>query len=398
LYVLAVIHEPFKNLPDICRDGARFLLGHHHLRERGARHQAATWPLRPIGQRGITMRALNNTVRAAIFSVAISLLSACGGGHGDDSGNSGSGSSAGTPAGGVNLQIVSFGDSLSDVGTYAPLASALGGGRFTTNPGQVWTQNVAQYYGDTLSAAYTIDITHKLSAQNGLGYAEGGATVATPADQYEFLTDLIGNIEMPVNQQITSYLNAHASFNANQLVLVWAGANDVLRAGTLPAAAPIVETAATTLAQLVGQIVQAGATHVVVVNLPNIGLSPDGLASSDGGANLTQLSQLFNTTLNSALQTDGLQSKLIQVDSYTWLNGIIANFQANGFTVSNTGVACDPNKTPDATALLCSPATYTTANADQTYMFADDLHPTTHLHALFAQYVEQQIAKSGLGR
>jgi phospholipase/lecithinase/hemolysin len=180
-------------------------------------------------------------------------------------------------------------------------------------------------------------------------------------------------------------------------VLVWAGANDVLRAGALPAAAQTVETAATTLAQLVQQIVQAGATHVVVVNLPNIGLSPKGLAQSDGGATYTQLSQLFNSTLNSALQSDGVQSKVIQIDAYTWLNQIISNFQTNGFTVSNTGQACDPSKTPDDTSLLCSPATYVSANADQTYMFADDLHPTTHLHALFAQYVEQQIAASGLG-
>ena len=341
------------------------------------------------------MRAINDTVRAAIFSVAVSLLSACGGGG--DSGNNSSGSNTAAPAGGVKLQVVSFGDSLSDVGTYAPLAGAVGGGRFTTNPGQVWTQNVAQYYGDTLSAAYTIDITHKLSAQGGFGYAEGGSTVATPADQNDFLTDVIGNVEMPVNQQVSSYLSAHGSFNAGQLVLVWAGANDVLRAGLLPGAAPVVESAANTLAQLVAQIVQGGATHVVVVNLPNIGLSPKGLASSDGGANLTQLSQLFNTTLNAALQTDGVQSKVIQVDAYTWLNGIIANFQANGFAVSNTGMACDPNKTPNDTSLLCSPATYTTANADQTYMFADDLHPTTHVHALFAQYVEHQIALSGLG-
>ncbi|MGA3248229.1 MAG: SGNH/GDSL hydrolase family protein, partial [Paraburkholderia sp.] len=279
----------------------------------------------------------------------------------------------------------------------APIASAVGGGRFTTNPGQVWTQNVAQYYGDTLSAAYTIDLTHELKAQGGFGYAEGGATVATPANQNDFLTDVIGNVEMPVNQQVSSYLSAHGSFNANQLVLVWAGANDVLRAGTPPAATTTVETAATTLAQVVGQIVQGGATHVVVVNLPNIGLSPDGLASSDGGANFTQLSELFNSTLTSALQTNGLQSKVIEVDAYTWLNGIIANFQANGFSVSNTGQACDPSKTPDDTSLLCSPATYVSPNADQTYMFADDLHPTTHLHALFAQYVEQQIAATGLG-
>ncbi|WP_206998522.1 SGNH/GDSL hydrolase family protein [Trinickia mobilis] len=341
------------------------------------------------------MRALNDKVRAAISAVLVALLTACGG-HGSGT-SSGSGSGAATPAGGVNLQIVSFGDSLSDVGTYAPIASAVGGGRFTTNPGQVWTQNVAQYYGDTLSAAFTIDITHKLSAQSGLGYAEGGSTVATPANLYDFLTDVIGNVEMPVNQQVSSYLAAHGSFNSNQLVLVWAGSNDVLRAGALPAAAQTVQTAATTLAQVIGQIVQSGATHVVVVNVPNIGLSPKGIASPDGGATLTQVSQMFNDSLNASLQANGLQGKVIQIDSYTWVNQIIANFQANGFAVSNTGQACDPAKTPDDTSLFCSPTTYVTANADQTYMFADDLHPTTRLHTLFAQFVEQQIARSGLG-
>ncbi|MBC8750042.1 MULTISPECIES: SGNH/GDSL hydrolase family protein [Paraburkholderia] len=344
------------------------------------------------------MRGISDKVCAVVFAMSTVLLSACGGG-GNGGGGTGSGSStAAGPAGGVKLQVVSFGDSLSDVGTYAPLASAVNGGRFTTNPGQVWAQDVAQYYGDTLSAAFTIDLTHKLSAQSGLGYAEGGSTVATPANQYEYLNDVIGNIEMPVNQQLSSYLRAHGSFNANQLVLVWAGSNDVLRAGNLPAAAPIVQAAATTLAQLVGQIVQNGGAHVVVINLPNIGLSPKGLASADGGANLTQLSQLFNGTLNTALQADGLQSKVIEVDSYTWTNQVIGNFQANGFAVSNTGQACDARKTPDDTALLCSPATYVTANADQTYMFADDLHPTTHMHTLFAQFVEQQIARSGLGQ
>lgn len=342
------------------------------------------------------MATIDSRIRVTISAGLIFLLAACGGGGG---GGGGGGSSSGTstPAGGVQLQVVSFGDSLSDVGTYAPLASAVGGGRFTTNPGQVWSQDVAQYYGDTLNAAYTVGLDHKLSAQGGFGYAEGGSTVATPANQYDFLSDVIGNIEMPVNQQVSSYISDHGTFNSGQLVLVWAGANDVLRAGNPPTANTVVQTAATTLAQIVGQIVQAGATHVVVVNVPNIGLSPKGITSADGGANLTQLSQLFNSTLNGALQTAGLQGKVIEVDSYTWITQLVANFQTNGFTVSNTAQACNPSKTPDNTSLLCSPATYVAANADQTYMFADDLHPTTHTHSLFAQFVEQQIAASGLG-
>ncbi|MGU7781128.1 SGNH/GDSL hydrolase family protein [Burkholderia sp. PU8-34] len=338
------------------------------------------------------MQGIHHTLRVATLAVALFLLAACGGGDG-----SGGSASSGPPPGGIHLQVVSFGDSLSDVGTYAPIASVVGGGRFTTNPGQVWSQDVAQYYGDTLTAAFTIDATHKLSAQGGLGYAEGGATVATPANLNDFLTDVIGNIEMPVNQQVSSYLSAHGGFNSSQLVLVWAGSNDVLRAGAPPAAAQTVQTAATALAQVVAQILQNGATHVVVVNVPNVGLSPKGIASPDGGANLTQLSQDFNNDLNAALQANGVQGKVIQIDSYTWVNQIVANFRANGFVVSNTAVACDPAKTPDATSLLCSPATYVTANADQTYMFADDLHPTTRVHALFARFVEQQIASSGLG-
>jgi phospholipase/lecithinase/hemolysin len=293
------------------------------------------------------------------------------------------------------LQIVSFGDSLSDVGTYAPIAKLFGGGRFTTNPGQVWTQDVAQYYGDTLTAAYTIDVTQKLTAQGGLGYAEGGATVATPVSG--FLVDVIGNVEMPVNDQVTSYMSTYGTFNSDQLVLILGGANDILRAGALPGSATTVETAANTLAQTIGKVVQAGATHVVVVNIPNVGLTPTGLAAGDGGATLTQLSQIFNTTLNAALQADGLANKVILVDSYTWMNGIIANYKANGFVASNTAAACDPNKTPRDTSLLCSPADYVSANADQTYVFADDLHFATRMHALFATLVEQEIAKSGLG-
>jgi phospholipase/lecithinase/hemolysin len=343
------------------------------------------------------MQRVHYKVSAAIVAGAISLFAACGGSGGSAVIGSGAGSGTAAPAAGIHLQVVSFGDSLSDAGTYAPIASVVGGGRFTTNPGQVWSQGVAQYYGDTLSAAYTIDVGHNLKAQGGMGYAEGGATVATPANLYSFLTDVIGDIEMPVNQQVSSYLAAHGSFNSNQLVLVWAGSNDVLRAGAVPAAAATVQTAASALAQIVGQIVQNGASHVVLVNVPNVGLSPKGIAQPDGGANLTQLSQMFNDSLNAALQAGGLQGKVIQVDSYAWVNQVVANFQANGFTVSNTAVACDPSKTPHQTSLLCSPGTYVASNADQTYMFADDLHPTTHLHTLFAQYVEQQIAKSGLG-
>lgn len=346
------------------------------------------------------MKPERNELRAAaapLLAAAMALLAACGGGGGGSDGGTGSPGGNPPPQQHLNLQVVSFGDSLSDVGTYEPIASPVNGGRFTTNPGQVWTQDIAQYYGGSLSAAYTIGLTHALSPHGGYGYAEGGATVATPSVDNDFLLALLGDVEMPLNQQLASYLQAHGSFNANQLVVVWAGANDVLRAGTPPAATATVQTAATTLAQLVAQIVQNGATHVVVVNLPDIGKSPKGIAKSDGGANLEQLSQLFNTTLEAQMQSSGVSGMVIEIDSYTWINNILANYGSFGFAVSNTAQACDASKTPDDTALMCSPLTYVTFNADQTYMFADDLHLSTHMHTLLAQYVEQQLVANGLG-
>jgi len=334
--------------------------------------------------------------RIALAAAFISLFAGCG----DTISTADTAANVASSApGGLNLQVVSFGDSLSDVGTYMPIVQSLGGGRFTTNPGEVWTQKVAEYYGGTLTPAFTIAINQSLVAQNGLGYAEGGATVATPAAMSNELVSLLGNVQMPVNAQIASYLQTYTSFNANQLVLVWGGANDVLRAGQSSDAAQTVQTAATTIAQLVDQIVTAGATHVVVANMPNIGLTPSGMLTPDGGATLTQLSQLFNSTLDAALTANNnLTGKIIKVDLSTWLDQEISSYQANGFRVTNTSVACDPTKTLFKLSLFCSPKTFIEPGADQSYMFADGIHPSTHLHDRLALYFEQKIASSGLGR
>ena len=48
--------------------------------------------------------------------------------------------------------FVSFGDSLSDAGSFKPVLPP-GTGLFTTNPGPVWTQALAQRYGLTSSPA-----------------------------------------------------------------------------------------------------------------------------------------------------------------------------------------------------------------------------------------------------
>jgi phospholipase/lecithinase/hemolysin len=343
------------------------------------------------------MSAYNGTLfraaRVGGASLAFALLAAC---HG----HSNSGQPSANPT--VTYQVVSFGDSLSDVGTYAPIAQPVGGGRFTTNPGLVWTQVVANFFGGTLTAAYTGGFGFPLTAHSdGLGYAQGGARVTDP-NGIDFKANGTGATAVPVVTQLQNYLNAHGSFNANQLVLVNGGGSDILihaeavasGSETTAQADQAITLAAQQLVAIVGQILQAGAKHVVLSNVGNAGVSPFGVSSPDHGAELSGLSQTFNAALTSALQAAGIQNQVITVDQYTFINNTLAALPANGFTVGNTDTGCNPrliSSLVSAYSLFCSPATYTVSNADQTYMFADTVHPTTRLHALFAQLVEQAV-------
>ncbi|MDR6503038.1 SGNH/GDSL hydrolase family protein [Burkholderia sp. DN3021] len=364
---------------------------------------------------------LLRTAQVAIAGAALALLAACGGGDDNNS------SASNTPPSGVKMQVVSFGDSLSDAGTYSQIKLGFGGGRFTTNPGQVWTQLVATYYGDTLQPANQGGFGIPLQATGGLGYAQGGARVTLQpgighADASVPNSDYAQATTMPIADQVKQYLSQHGSFNTGQIVLLNGGANDIFyqaavaqAQGNTPAAqlaaAQAIGLAAQQYAGIVQQIVAAGGTHVFVSNMPDIGGTPLAVAGGTQAA-FTQLSGLFNQTLVATLQALKVDTtKYTLLDIFTWQDGITANFQANGFTVSNTGTACNlqaminaakafgaPMPTAFGSSLFCSPQTYTTANADQTYMFADTVHPSTHMGQLIAQFVEKQIAATGVGK
>ncbi|WP_118180989.1 acylhydrolase [Paraburkholderia phosphatilytica] len=166
-------------------------------------------------------RGIVRFAQTAIACAAIALVAGCGGG-------SSSNNSSSTPAAGVNMQVVSFGTSLSDAGTYSPTIQAdFGGGRFTTNPGEVWTQKVSEYFGNSLTPAFEGGFGLALSATGGLDYAQGGAMVYTGGVSNTSAV-IAGASEQPVSWQITEYLQQHSSFNANQIVLVEGGANEIL--------------------------------------------------------------------------------------------------------------------------------------------------------------------------
>ena len=115
-----------------------------------------------------------------------------------------------------------FGDSLSDAGYYRGFLRGIGlpqavvdaMGRYTTNPGPVWSELVAEYYGVAPRPS---------NVSGGTIYAQGGARVAgTPG-----VSTPPGQAERPISAQVSEFLGANAAADPNALYAVWAGANDL---------------------------------------------------------------------------------------------------------------------------------------------------------------------------
>ncbi|MYM23427.1 esterase [Duganella sp. FT135W] len=162
---------------------------------------------------------------------------------------------------------VSFGDSLSDVGSYAVgTVAALKGGKFTINgdntavnstfTGKNWTELLAAQIGAAAPCAAVTgldgDATKGFSvpatAHAGCyGYAMGGSRVTNPVGPSNKLTgSALGALTYPVATQIANHLKAvGGKFKGDELVLVMAGGNDALfQLGALSAAATAAGTTA----------------------------------------------------------------------------------------------------------------------------------------------------------
>jgi len=265
-------------------------------------------------------------------------------------------------------QFYFFGDSLTDAGWFKP-ALPPGTGLFTTNPGPIWAQVLAQRYGSNAIPAN----------QGGNDYAAGGARVSQLPGYPP--TGITANAP-PVTTQISSYLASNA-VNPSALYSVWAGANDLFTALGNPATAQAnMAVAATQLGGQVALLNAAGARYVMLFNLPDIGKTP-AFAGTSSSASVSALTSFYNSTLTSTV--DALNLHPIRVNVFGLFNEVIANPGAFGFT-NVTSVACTTSS-----SLICTPSTLVSPNAPQTYLFADAVHPTTGGHQVIADYAASII-------
>ncbi|MYM71221.1 esterase [Duganella sp. FT109W] len=209
---------------------------------------------------------------------------------------------------------VSFGDSLSDVGSYAVgTVAALKGGKFTINgnntsvnetlTGKNWTELTAAQIGLAAPCAAVTGLDGNAAQGFSVpatphagcyGYAMGGSRVTNPiGPSHKATGSALGALTYPVVTQIANHLKAvGGKFKGDELVLVMAGGNDALfQLGALSSAATTAGTTAGNtayLTSLIGQLA-AGATNPVTA-AGAIGAAAQ-TAAAQSGATQTTITQ-----------------------------------------------------------------------------------------------------------
>ncbi|MGY0505140.1 autotransporter domain-containing protein [Luteimonas sp. e5] len=275
-------------------------------------------------------------------------------------------------------QTVFFGDSLTDAGYFRPLmppAAQPVTGQFTTNPGLLWSQFLANYYATDGSAAWLASGAEPRPAE-GDNFAVGGARVGV---------DVVGALgpTPSLASQLGEYLaRTGGRANPNALYTVWGGANDLFAIG---AGAPLQPTLSDAVGAQVGMVATlrgAGAEYILVPNIPDLGVTPGFLAQGPAAAaQASALARAYNDALYGALAAQNL--RFIPLDTFNLLREITAAPGTYGFT-NVTGTACQPQIV--AQSLTCNPTSYVSPDAPYTYAFADGVHPTTGAHAILADY------------
>ena len=385
----------------------------------------------------------------ALTAIAAALLSACGG---SDAPIAGSGEPEGAPTAKASFTaVVSFGDSLSDSGAYAPATSLAGngsapyfGGKFTANSatGKVWVENVATTLNIVTTPAEVGFGTSSVKCPAALASAalagtctacgQGGSRVTDPNG----IGKAGGALTVPMKAQIANHLARFSSFKASDLIFVWGGNNDAFtQFGAFTAAATAIQTNAAAgrigadeanqqlfRAQTAGQeamkqaaielagyvrteILAKGGRYVVVMNLPDSALTPFGSTlPATVKPVLSALVDTFNLWLKESLT--GMPVKLM--DQNLTGKDVYANPGKYGLT-NNTVPACDAakisaitrNGVTDGSSLFCNstpgaPFNGIRAGADvNTWQFADGVHPTPGGHKVISDYVTQQLRAFG---
>jgi thermolabile hemolysin len=267
-------------------------------------------------------------------------------------------------------ELISIGDSLSDIGRFY---SATGDtqppfpyyeGRFSNGP--VWIE-------------YLADLLETDLDPEGQ-FAMGGAMTGPDNLQSMPPVFVLPGFEQQVDGVLS--LNGHRRVDPRAIYTVWIGANDFfawLASGNSDPTGMIQDGVANTI-EGINDLADAGAAHFVVINLPDLGVTPAAGALPPGvDGLLSVLSASYNALLDQ--QLDLLEEEqhvtIVRISAFELINDIVANPGDYGLSnVTDMAIAGLPGVDPDE------------------YLFWDNVHPTTVAHQIIAETVYAGICQN----
>lgn len=261
------------------------------------------------------------------------------------------------------------------------------------NPSDTFTNNTTPLSG---SGTPPFPVSGNL---RGFDYAAAGSTTNSNVG--------VGEPWAPsLHAQITNFLSTEGKvLDPKAVFFIWSGANDFLSLlqGPMPTELQLVQTAKTAAVNVANEVAtlsNRGAKRIVVLSLPNIGITPL-IAQIAKSSNMPTLPATFQTitfTFNSLLNqqlgkviAQYPKTKVLYVDVYDLLdNVILATKAGKSYTVPGHPPFKFVNFTDPAcgnvpAAIFCPPGT------PNGFVFSDTLHPTDMAHHLLAFQVENLI-------
>ncbi|EDT37626.1 SGNH/GDSL hydrolase family protein [Burkholderia ambifaria] len=258
----------------------------------------------------------------------------------------------------INKMIV-FGDSLSDTQNMfnasqwkLPNNSSWHMGRFSNGP--VWAEYLANF----------LDLPM-------YNWAIGGSAT----DRYLVVPGLLQQVE-----SWQEYMNRAPNYHpGNTLFTVLAGGNDLVNYRRPPL------QAAKAVHDSLDKLVQSGAKHIVLVNLPDVSRAPIFSTRSDA-ARVAEEVKTFNHILTEAVaELRGRYGATLNIeifDAYTLFNDLMMRPESYGF--DDVTRSCLDIRNPSALSYIRSQTPRVDCRDPGRFVFWDTLHPSTRAHAWLA--------------
>jgi phospholipase/lecithinase/hemolysin len=270
--------------------------------------------------------------------------------------------------------IYAFGDSLSDTGNdwiatnkAIPISPPYAEGRFSNGP--VWVEDLSLTYGPGVM---------KPSLGGGTDFAYGGAESGPTLAHQVAPYDLPG--------QLLEFGATVQNPNPDALYTVWVGANDLIDIVEKPGLTQTeisrgIDQIISNQTAFIKSIALLGAKHVLVVDLPDFGKTPEfRRLGSAKAAFATLVTTTYDRRLIATMSilAKSLSLEIKTLDTLTLIDDAIA-FPAK-YNLKHVKSPCWSGDYTSSVGTVCSA---TVAGQDR-FLFWDTLHPTAHAHAFVA--------------